>query len=68
MMFLITSEMYPTNLRSQAVGTCSTISRVSCILAPFLAALAKIWQPLPMLALGLPALISGIVFLVIILI
>ena len=60
MMFLITSEMYPTNLRSQAVGTCSTISRVSCILAPFLAALAKIWRPLPMLALGLPALVSGI--------
>ena len=62
MMFLITSEMYPTNLRSQAVGTCSTISRVSCILAPFLAALAKIWRPLPMLALGLPALVSGTYF------
>ena len=60
MMYLITSEVYPTNLRSQAVGACSTISRVGCLLAPFLAPLAKVWQPLPMLALGLPALVSGV--------
>ena len=57
--YLVTSELYPTNLRSQAVGVCSTISRVTCLLAPFLAPLANIWQPLPMLVLGFPTLVSG---------
>jgi OCT family organic cation transporter-like MFS transporter 1 len=47
------------NLRTQAVGAFSTIARVGCLMAPFLAPLAKIWQPLPMVVLGLPALISA---------
>ena len=56
----MTSELYPTNLRSQAVGTCSFISRIVCLLAPFIAPLARLWQPLPLLVLGIPAIISGI--------
>ena len=60
MVFLVTSELYPTNLRTQAVGSCSTISRVGCLLAPFIAPLAKVWQPLPLLVLGGPAILSGI--------
>ena len=60
MVFLVTSELYPTNLRTQAVGSCSTISRVGCLLAPFIAPLAKLWQPLPLLVLGCPAILSGI--------
>ena len=59
MVFLVTSELYPTNLRSQAVGTCSFISRIVCLLAPFIAPLARLWQPLPLLVLGVPAIISG---------
>ena len=59
MVFLVTSELYPTNLRTQAVGACSTISRVGCLLAPFIAPLAKVWQPLPLLVLGGPAILSG---------
>lgn len=59
MVFLITSELYPTNLRSQAVGSCSTISRIGCLLAPFIAPLAKVWKPLPLLVLGFPAILSG---------
>ena len=51
--------MYPTNLRSQAVGTASSISRIFCALAPFLKPLSKIYQPLPMLIIGVPILISG---------
>ena len=60
MVFLVTSELYPTNLRTQAVGSCSTISRVGCLLAPFIAPLAKVWQPLPLLVLGFPAVFSGL--------
>ena len=33
---LVTSESYPTNLRSQAVGVSSSVSRIFCAVAPFL--------------------------------
>ena len=59
LVYLMTCEMYPTNLRSQAVGTASSISRIFCALAPFLKPLAQIYQPLPMLVIGVPILISG---------
>ncbi len=55
----MTCELYPTNLRSQAVGSASTISRVFCACAPFLKPLSEIYQPLPMLIIGVPILISG---------
>jgi len=57
--WLVTAEMYPTNLRNQAVGACSTVSRVFGLLAPFVATLATYWKPLPMLILGVPSLISA---------
>ena len=56
---MITSDLYPTNLRSQAVGTASSIARFFCALAPFLGPLAEYWQPLPMVIIGVPILISG---------
>jgi len=59
LVYLMTCELYPTNLRSQAVGSASTISRVFCACAPYLKPLAKIYQPLPMLVIGVPILISG---------
>ena len=59
LVWLITAEMYPTNLRNQAVGACSTASRVFGLLAPFVAKLAIYWKPLPMLLLGIPSLISA---------
>ena len=57
--WLVTAELYPTNLRNQAVGTCSTISRVFGLVAPFVARLAVYWSPLPMLILGLPSIFSA---------
>ena len=60
---MITSELYPTNLRSQAVGSSSMIARIFCLCAPFLGPLAKIWQPLPMLIIGVPILIAGLLIL-----
>ena len=59
LVYLITTELYPTNLRSQAVGSASTISRIFCAFAPQLGPLAKYWKPLPMLVIGVPILISG---------
>ena len=62
MVYLYTGEIFPTNLRSQAIGLCSMVSRVFCLCAPFLAPLANYWQPLPMLILGVPTAISGKTF------
>ena len=59
LVWLITAELYPTNLRSQAVGTCSTIARLFGLVAPFVAQLAKVWKPLPMLILGVPSIFAA---------
>ena len=59
LVYIITAELYPTNLRSQAVGFCSSVSRIFALVSPFVTTLADFWNPLPMLVLGLPALISG---------
>ena len=58
-MWLITAELYPTNLRSQAVGTCSTVARLFGLVAPFVAQLAVYWKPLPMLILGVPSIFAA---------
>eukprot|EP00094_Tigriopus_californicus_P007747 TCALIF_07462-PA protein Name:"Similar to Slc22a21 Solute carrier family 22 member 21 (Mus musculus)" AED:0.16 eAED:0.17 QI:0/0.33/0.25/1/0.33/0.5/4/24/412 len=60
MVYLITAELYPTNLRSQALGICSMVARVFGMSAEFVTALAVYWQPLPMLVLGVPGLIAAV--------
>ena len=52
MVYLITIELYPTNMRTQALGTCSAFARIFCACAPFLTPLSAYWQPLPMLIVG----------------
>ena len=59
MVYLITTELYPTNLRVQALGMSSAMARIFCACAPFLSPLAKIWHPLPMLIVGVPIILSG---------
>ena len=60
MVWLYTNELFPTNLRAQAIGTCSMISRIFGLCAAFIGTLAQYWPPLPMLVLGLPTIVSGI--------
>ena len=57
--WLFTSEVYPTNLRSQALGTCSMVSRAFSLGSSFVADLAFIWGPLPLVLLGVPSIIAG---------
>jgi OCT family organic cation transporter-like MFS transporter 4/5 len=65
LVWVITAELFPTNLRSQAVGLCSTVARIFGLVTPFVAQLAMYWTPLPMLVLGLPSLVSaGLVYLI----
>jgi OCT family organic cation transporter-like MFS transporter 4/5 len=59
LVYLITGELYPTNLRSQAIGTCSTISRIFALSVPFIPKLSCTWKPLPMLVLGVPAICTA---------
>jgi MFS family permease len=61
MVYLITGELYPTNLRTQAIGTCSTISIIFGISAAFMHKLSCIWRPLPMLVLGVPSIMISFV-------
>ena len=55
LVYLITGEIYPTNLRSQAIGICSMAARAFAISAPFISKLASTWRPLPLLVLGIPS-------------
>jgi OCT family organic cation transporter-like MFS transporter 4/5 len=59
MVYLVTAEVYPTNLRAQAVGTCSMVARTFGLCAGFVGRLATVWTPLPMLVLGVPSLVAA---------
>ena len=63
LLFVYTSEIYPTNLRSQAIGLFSTCIRFFGFGIGFLTKLARFWQPLPMLVIGIPALFVGLLIL-----
>ena len=60
LVWLVTSEIYPTNLRSQALGTFSTLAKIFGLLCPFVSSLASVWSPLPMLVLGVPTMLAGL--------
>ena len=56
-LFIYTAELYPTEVRSTALGIPSTFSRISGIIAPFVVGLRG---PLPYIIFGIPAIIGGI--------
>ena len=58
--WLYTAELYPTNLRVQSVATCSLISRILGMAAPFIEELSALWGPMPFLLLGVPSLVAGL--------
>ncbi|KAG1682455.1 Organic cation transporter protein [Nymphon striatum] len=61
--YIVTAELFPTPLRSSAMGTGSMFSRIGGIAAPFVASLVDVWRPLPSVIIGSFALISGFVIL-----
>eukprot|EP00057_Strongylocentrotus_purpuratus_P007078 XP_011661552.1 PREDICTED: organic cation transporter protein-like [Strongylocentrotus purpuratus] len=62
-LYLYTAELYPTNIRSVAMGTCSMFSRIAGIMAPLILTLAKIWTPLPLVVYGSACVIAGLLTL-----
>jgi len=59
--FVYTAEMFPTEIRSTAVGTSSTCARIGGILAPQVALLSKVWLPMPLLVMGGSAFVGGVI-------
>ncbi|XP_071950755.1 organic cation transporter protein-like [Antedon mediterranea] len=61
--FFYTAELYPTNIRSVAVGICSTSGRIGAILSPYILHLSRYWAPLAMLTFSVLAISSGVLVL-----
>uniref|UniRef100_A0A914DNX2 Major facilitator superfamily (MFS) profile domain-containing protein n=1 Tax=Acrobeloides nanus TaxID=290746 RepID=A0A914DNX2_9BILA len=51
--YVITAESMPTEIRSTALGICSTVSRVGMLTAPLLVTLSTFWKPTVYLALAI---------------
>ncbi|XP_068199016.1 solute carrier family 22 member 16 [Antennarius striatus] len=63
LIYLYTCELYPTIIRSLAVGTGSMMCRVGSVVAPFCVYLADVWIYLPQLIVGILAFIIGVLTL-----
>ncbi|EFA11923.2 Organic cation transporter-like protein [Tribolium castaneum] len=57
--FVVTSELFPTSLRHSLVGACSTFATIGSMVAPQTPLLAKIWDPLPAILYTIMAVIAG---------
>ena len=62
--FVYTAELFPTEIRSTAVGGSSFCGRIGGIIAPQIALLDTVWQPFPLLIMGTGSLIGGILVFV----
>ncbi|XP_045150605.1 solute carrier family 22 member 16 [Echinops telfairi] len=63
LIYLYTAELYPTVVRSLAVGSGSMMCRVGSIVAPFCVYLTSIWIFMPQLVVGIVAFVSGVLTL-----
>ncbi|XP_041831695.1 solute carrier family 22 member 16 [Melanotaenia boesemani] len=63
LIYLYTCELYPTIIRSLAVGSGSMVCRVGSVVAPFCVYLADVWIYLPQLIVGILAFIIGVLTL-----
>ncbi|NXD15384.1 S22AG protein, partial [Nothocercus nigrocapillus] len=59
LIYLYTAELYPTIVRSLAVGSGSMMCRVGSVVAPFCVYLRSVWIFMPLLLVGIMALLSG---------
>lgn len=63
LIYLYTAELYPTIIRSLAVGSGSMLCRMGSVVAPFCVYLMDVWIFFPQLLVGLMTLLAGILTL-----
>nr|XP_006007287.1 PREDICTED: solute carrier family 22 member 5 [Latimeria chalumnae] len=63
MIYVYSTELYPTVLRNSGVGICSMASRFSSILSPYFVYLGAYYRFLPYILMGILTLLSGILTL-----
>uniref|UniRef100_H0WPD3 Solute carrier family 22 member 16 n=1 Tax=Otolemur garnettii TaxID=30611 RepID=H0WPD3_OTOGA len=63
LIYLYTAELYPTVVRSLAVGSGSMVCRLGSILAPLFVYFSSVWIFIPQLLVGLTSFISGVLTL-----
>ncbi|XP_068087397.1 solute carrier family 22 member 16 [Hyperolius riggenbachi] len=63
LIYLYTAELYPTVIRSLAVGSGSMMCRIGSVVAPFCVYLKDVWIFMPQLLVGIMSLITGILTL-----
>ncbi|KAK9411489.1 solute carrier family 22 member 16 [Crotalus adamanteus] len=63
LIYLYTAELYPTVVRSLAVGSGSMMCRVGSVVAPFCVYLSSVWIFFPQLIVGIMAFLTGVLTL-----
>ena len=61
--YIYTSELLPTSVRTAALGTSSMLGRIGAIVSPYIAALKIYGMWIPLVIFGANALISGLLIL-----
>eukprot|EP00062_Callorhinchus_milii_P020828 gi/632976909/ref/XP_007905053.1/ PREDICTED: solute carrier family 22 member 4-like isoform X1 [Callorhinchus milii] len=62
--FVYSSELYPTVVRNMGIGTCCMTSRIGAILAPYFVYLGTFNKMLPIIIMGILTLIAGVLSLI----
>ena len=65
MVWVYTAKMFPTEIRSMALGASSLCGRVGGILAPPVLYLSSAWVPLPFIIMGSGSLVGGVLILLV---
>ena len=58
--YIFTAELFPTEIRCQAVGTCSMVARMGNIVVFSLQFFKVYWLPHPVLIMGVVAIVAGL--------